>query len=165
MSFLPICVNVDDTHIVIVGGGNVALQKAKSVLQYTENITVCAPEINSAIKNFKLNVLERPYSPDVLEGALLVYACTNDSTLNRRIRDDAHSLGIFANVADNPDLSDFISPAIYRAGTTSVAVSSDGKDVKSSVALRNIIRAFLQSGTSVSATDSTDDAFKPGARR
>lgn len=163
MNFLPICVNVDGAHIVIVGGGGVALQKVKAVVQYTQNITVCAPEVNSEIKNFGLNVLQQHYSPGVLEGAMLAYACTNDGPLNRRIRDDAHRLGILVNVADNPELCDFISPAIFKEGTMSVAVSSNGGQVNASVALRNTIRAFLQGGASFSSPDSQDTALAPAA--
>jgi precorrin-2 dehydrogenase/sirohydrochlorin ferrochelatase len=164
MNFLPICVNVDGTQILIVGGGSVALQKVKVLLQFTRNIMVCAPEVNPEIKNFGISVVEKQYSPDVLEGALLAYACTNDGALNRRIRDDAHRLGILVNVADNPELCDFISPAIFKEGTMSVAVSSNGGQVKTSVALRNTIRAFMQGGASVSSSDSQNAALAPAAK-
>ncbi len=163
MNFLPICVNVDGARIVIVGGGSVALQKVKALVQYTKNITVCAPEVNPTIKSFGVNVLERIYLPDVLEGALLAYACTDDSRLNRRIRDDAHRYGIFVNVADNPELCDFVSPAIFKQGTMSVAVSSNGQQVKASVSLRNAICALLQGEASYPSDDSQSADVAPAA--
>ena len=33
-SFMPICIDVSETRIVVIGGGNVALQKLRSIVQH-----------------------------------------------------------------------------------------------------------------------------------
>jgi siroheme synthase-like protein len=144
MNFLPICVNVDSARIVMVGGGKVALHKLKALLQYTRDVTVVGREVRPEVKALGIEVKEQSYEPSVLDGARLVYAATNDRELNRRVRGDAHARGMLVNVVDDAELCDFISPAIYKRGHMSVAVSSNGEDVKASLAWRTSIRNLLE---------------------
>jgi precorrin-2 dehydrogenase/sirohydrochlorin ferrochelatase len=146
MSFLPVCLNMENAAIVVVGGGTVAEQKIKPILQYTHNITVCAPEILPSIQALPVAILSQSYTEAVLTGARMVYACTNDRNINRQIALDARRLRILVCVADDPEFCDFISPAIYKKDHMSVAVSSNAQDVKRSVAWRNRIAELLSSG-------------------
>ena len=146
MSFLPICLNMENAAVVVVGGGTVAEQKIKPVLQYTHNVTVCAPEILPSIQAFPVTILKQWYTEAVLTGARIVYACTNDRDINRKVALDARQLRILVCVADDPEFCDFISPAIYKKEHMSVAVSSNAQEVKRSVAWRNRIAELLSRG-------------------
>ena len=146
MSFLPICLNMENAKIVFVGGGTVAEQKIKPVLQYTHNITVCAPEVLPSIRALPVAILAQSYTEAVLTGARMVYACTNDRNINRQIALDARQMRILVCVADDLEFCDFISPAIYKKGYMSVAVSSNAQDVKRSVTWRNRIAELFSSG-------------------
>jgi siroheme synthase-like protein len=93
---------------------------------------------------FKLE--RKTYERSDLDGAFLVYVCTENEALNARVKDDARSLGIMACVCDNSALCDFISPAIYQSGDVTVAVSTGGRDVRRSIAIRNRIGELMQNG-------------------
>lgn len=144
MNFLPVCLDITDKNILFIGGGKVCLHKLKTVILYTYNIRVLAPEISDEISAYEVELVRDFYRVEYLEGASIVYACTNNRELNLRIKDDCKKMNILVNVCDDPENCDFISPAIYKDGNISVAVSSDGKDVKKSVSLRNSIREILE---------------------
>jgi len=144
MIFLPLCLNIQNRRILVVGGGNVAAQKLSTLCLYGADITVAAPEIGEAVRRFPVRTVERAYSDGLLDGMGLVFACTDDRELNRRIGEAARQRGILVNVADDPAFCDFISPAVYKEGDMSVAVSSNARDVRRSVAWRNEIRKIAQ---------------------
>ncbi len=138
--FLPLNIRVDDKKILFVGGGKIALHKIRTIEQYTRNITILAPEISEDLSGKGFTEIRKLYEPSDLEGCFLVYASTNDNAVNRRVKDDAAARGIMVNVVDNRELSDFISPAIIKKGEMTVAVSSNGENVKKSVEWRNRLR-------------------------
>ena len=147
MNFLPICLDIENAAIVVVGGGKVAEQKIKPLLQYTHSITVYAPETLAAIEALPVTIVKQSYTKAALAGTRLVYACTNDRNINRQIALDAKQLQILVCVADDPGWCDFISPAIFKKAHMSVAVSSNAEDVKRSVAWRNRIAEALSGET------------------
>ncbi len=80
----------------------------------------------------------------LLEGASIVYGATDSWDLNREIGADGRAIGAIVNVVDDPKNCDFVSPAIHRNGDgMSVAVTSNAKNVRASINLRNKIRDFL----------------------
>ncbi len=143
-SFLPICINVANVRILVVGGGRVAAQKLNTLIKYSRQITVCAPEICKEIKEMNLRLVEKPYAPEILEGHLLVYACTNNRQLNRKIGQQARQNGALVNVADDPAYCDFISPAVFKKGDFSAAFSSNARDVKKSIRWRNKFKKMFE---------------------
>lgn len=146
MNFLPVGINISGKKILIIGGGNVAFQKAKILSQYTKDIDFLAKEFKEElVREFgDHKFIKKSYKKNYLKGYFLVYACSNDENLNRIISKDAKSLKILVNVCDKPDLSDFISPAIYKKENLSIAVTSNAKDVRKSIDLRNKIKEFLE---------------------
>jgi len=146
MNFIPICLRITDRKVLIVGGGRVARQKLETLLQYTREVLVRAPEVAQEIEQAGIEVERLPYDPDCLEGMGLVFACTNDRAVNRRVVEDARGRGILVCSADDPGYSDFVSPAIVKAGHMSVAVSSDARDVKRAISWRNSVRRKVEQG-------------------
>ncbi|URA09224.1 precorrin-2 dehydrogenase/sirohydrochlorin ferrochelatase family protein [Thermospira aquatica] len=146
MTFLPIAINIEGKKILIIGGGKVAFQKANILSLYTRNITFLAlefiPEIQTHFSDCVF--LKRAYKKCYLKKFFLVYACTNDNTLNQQIAADAKKLSILVNVCDSPEFCDFISPAIYKKKNVSIAVTTNGTSAKQSVFLRNTIKEFLE---------------------
>ncbi|NTV02541.1 MAG: bifunctional precorrin-2 dehydrogenase/sirohydrochlorin ferrochelatase [Chlorobiaceae bacterium] len=138
--FLPLNIRVDDKKILFVGGGKIALHKIRTIEKYTRNITIVAPEIIGELTGKGFAEILKRYEPSDLDGFFLVYASTNDHEVNRRVKENAAARGIMVNVVDNRELSDFISPAIIKTGEMSVAVSSNGSNVKKSVEWRNRLR-------------------------
>lgn len=142
-SFMPLCIDVAQARIVMIGGGNVAFQKLRRIAGYAGNIFVYASAVLPEIKALPLTYIEGAYEPGVLVGARLVYACTDDRALNRRIGDDARRAGALVNVADDPETCDFVSPAIFKCEDMSVAISSNGRHVKKSVKWRDAIQKYV----------------------
>ncbi len=144
MTFLPISLNITGKDILIIGGGNVAYQKIKLLLPFTDRISVVAREICDNIINLNLKKLTwKDYDPSDLDGFFLVYAATNILELNKQVFEAAHARNILVNVVDNVPYCDFVSPAIYKSGPMTVAVGSNAEDVKASIELRNRIKDFL----------------------
>lgn len=144
MNFIPICLRISDRKVLVVGGGRVARQKLETLLQYTRDVMVRAPQVVKEIEEMGIAVERVPYQPDCLEGVGLVFACTDDRAVNRRVVDDARARAILACAADDPDHSDFVSPAILKEGYMSVAVSSDARDVKRAISWRDSFRRLVE---------------------
>lgn len=131
MAYVPIFVNINsDDRIVIIGGGKVALAKAEALATSNARVEVVAEQIIPALQTLLQQTGGRaivsPYHGQAIAGAKLVIAATNDGALNQRIYDDAKALHIPVNVVDNPDLCDFIFPAIVNRGNVQIAISSSG---------------------------------------
>lgn len=142
--FLPLNIRVDNKKILFVGGGRIALHKIRTIEKYTRNITIVSPEIIDELKGKGFTEICKSYEPSDLDGAFLVYASTNVEEVNRQVRDDAEARGILVNVVDNRELSGFISPAVIRKEEMTIAVSSNGQNVKKSVEWRNRLREILE---------------------
>ena len=145
-SFMPISIDVSGKRILLIGGGKVALHKIESLLKYTNNIFVLARKVHPNIKENEIQFVEKEYESVDIIGSLLVYACTNDRDLNRKIREDCQKSGILVNVVDKPADCDFVSPAIHKDNNMSIAVSSNGQDVFKSIRIRNKIKELFIEG-------------------
>ena len=142
-SFMPICIDVSEIRIVMIGGGAVALQKLHTLVQYAGNVSVYAKSILPEIKAMPLHCEECDYDATLISGAQLVYACTDDPELNRRICEHGKKVGALVSATGGVGPRDFISPAVFRHDDMSVAVSSNGHHIKESVQWRDAIRKFI----------------------
>lgn len=143
--FMPIAIDVYNKKILIVGGGRVAYHKIQNIIGYCNQIHVVAREIDERIKILpKVSFEIKNYESSDLDDAFLVYACTNDHNTNLRIKQDALNKKILINVVDRPSECDFVSPAIYRKDSISIAVTSNGNDVYRSISVRNLIKNFFE---------------------
>jgi len=143
--FLPVLINITDKKILMIGGGKVAAHKLSTLLKFAGNITILAPEIIHEIMNDnRLDFMIKSYEKNDLLNFHIVYACTNNRKVNAVIKKDANDLGLLVNVADDPELCDFISPAIYKDDNITVAVGSNAQDVKKAIRIRNRIELILE---------------------
>lgn len=146
--FLPVSINITGKKILIVGGGRVATHKLSLLSRFTNEITILAPAISSVIRRSNFKIVQKEYHSSYLEGYFMVYACTNNHSLNQKIREEASVRGLLVNVADNPELCDFVSPAIYKNDYITIAVGSNAQNVKKAIEIRDKIETFLSHGTS-----------------
>lgn len=140
LHFLPVNINIDGKRILIIGGGRVGLHKATILSRFTDSATIISSTFREGFQSLPFRLLQKAYEPADLDGAFLVYICTENDELNRRIKQDAEQRHVLASVCDNPSLCDFTSPAIFRQGDLTVAVSSDAKDVRRSMRIRDVIQ-------------------------
>jgi siroheme synthase-like protein len=145
-SFLPISINIAGKKILLIGGGKVAFHKASLLLRYTNDITVIAPEFHVEFDTLPLRLIKKKYESDDLNGAFLIYLCTENEKLNAEIKSVCENRRILTNVCDNPQLCDFVSPAIFRENHVSIAVSSNAQNVRQSIAIRDQIQQLAAEG-------------------
>jgi len=129
MKTYPIMLNLAGRRAVVVGAGAVGRRKAAELVDAGAEVRLIDPEQAEADEDERLGPVERigqAYRPELLTGALLVLACTDDRTLNARIAADARARGILVNAADEPDSCDFLMPAVLREGDVVVAVGTGG---------------------------------------
>jgi siroheme synthase-like protein len=111
---------------LVVGGGRVALQKVKGLLDAGAEVTVIAPDILPAIAELAVTCTERAYRSPEAGDYRLVIATTGDAAVNQQVHDDADAAGVWVNSADDPDRCTFVLPARVRQGRLLVTVSTGG---------------------------------------
>lgn len=130
-SYMPISLTMKGRTCLVVGGGNVALRKVETLLDYDTDITVIAPEVDDKLKAFaergKIKLEQRPYRSPEAGAFQLVVSAADDMAVNEQVHDDAHGAGVLVNVADQPALCDFIFPAVLRRDCLTTAISTDGQ--------------------------------------
>lgn len=142
--FLPIAIDISSKKILIIGGDYDAYKKLKLLQRSTDLIEVVASYIIDEIKNSGAVYFEKEYHKDMLEDYFLIYSCVEDPAFVQGLIEDANSAKVLLNVHDQPDLCEFVSPAIYRKSNISVAVSSNGEDVYESIRVRDQIKDYLE---------------------
>ena len=122
----PILLDVTDLFIVIIGGGAVAARKANGlIVAKARRIRCVSPVFHDDIPPVVERIAEQ-YADNYLDGAELVFACTDDPDVNRAVVRDARTRGIFVNRADSDDSDpgDFSTPAKLEDGAVIIAVSA-----------------------------------------
>ena len=142
MDFLPLFHKLQERVVLVAGGGEVALRKARLLSEAGAQLRVVAPQIRSELNELagEGGVFQRGYETADLQGVALVIAATDDEPLNARISAEAQALGIPVNVVDAPALCSVIFPAIVDRSPLIVAVTSGGD----APVLARLIRAKIE---------------------
>ena len=142
MDFLPLFHKLQGRVVLVVGGGEVALRKARLLSDAGGQLHVVAPEVRGELAALagEGRVHLRGYESADLQGVALVVAATDDEPLNARISAEAQALGIPVNVVDAPALCSVIFPAIVDRSPLIVAVTSGGD----APVLARLIRAKIE---------------------
>jgi siroheme synthase-like protein len=120
------CLDLEGRSCLVVGGGPVALEKVRGLLDCAARVTVVAPELVDELRALPVEVVERRYRPSDLDDRFLVVAATSTPDVNRRIYRDACARALLCNVVDVPELCTFILPAVLRRDPIAIAVSTGG---------------------------------------
>jgi len=127
----PIFLDLSGQPVVVVGGGAVAERKIEALIPTGARITVVSPKVTPRIAaraaEGAITLHQRAYRTGDLAGSRLAYAATSDSEVNQAVRGEARAEGVWLNVADQPDLCDFITPATVRRGHLTLAVSTNAR--------------------------------------
>jgi precorrin-2 dehydrogenase/sirohydrochlorin ferrochelatase len=120
------CLDLEGRRCVVVGGGAVGLEKAQGLLDCGAQVTVVSPELHEELHGLPIIWRPRPYRERDLDGVFLVVAATPHERVNRRVHADAQARNLLCNVADVPELCNFILPAVYRQDPIAIAISTGG---------------------------------------
>jgi siroheme synthase-like protein len=137
--FYMACLDVTGRRCLVVGGGSVGHEKAAGLAACGAHVVVVSPDLHDSFAELDVEWQKRRYRKRDLRGAFLVVAATSDRKVNERVHADAERRGMLCNVADVPDLCNFILPAVHREGPIAVAVSTGGASPALAKRLRNDI--------------------------
>ena len=128
--FYIACLRLSGRRCVVVGGGEVGLEKVEGLLACDARVTLIAteavPELEQYAGEGSIEWERREYETADLEGAFVVIAATDDTAVNIRVFEDAEARAMLVNVVDVPPLCNFILPAIVRSGPLAIAISTAG---------------------------------------
>jgi precorrin-2 dehydrogenase/sirohydrochlorin ferrochelatase len=129
--FYIACLKLSGRRCLVIGGGEIGLEKVEGLLACDADVTLIAPTAEPALEEYaregSIRWERRAYagSPD-LEGAFMAIAATDDTDVNIAVYDDAERRAMLVNVVDVPPLCNFILPAIVRMSPLAIAISTAG---------------------------------------
>jgi uroporphyrin-III C-methyltransferase / precorrin-2 dehydrogenase / sirohydrochlorin ferrochelatase len=130
LNAFPVFLRVEGRVVVIVGGGDEALAKARLVGQSSAAIRIVAPQLTHGlaawVAEHGATHVAGVYRPELLADAVMVFAASGDEALDRRVSDDARDRGIPVNAVDRPELCNFYTPAIVNRAPVCVAIGTEG---------------------------------------
>lgn len=145
----PVFLKAAQLQILIVGGGNVALEKLGFLLKSSPdaNVFMVAPEFKEEIKKLakphQVTLEKSRYAVRYLEHKHMVIACTDDESVNQKVYRDCRTRSILVNVADNPPLCDFYMGGIVTKGNLKLAISTNGTSPTLAKRLRQFFEEVL----------------------
>lgn len=129
-----ICLDLQGQTACVVGGGKIAARKVESLLDAGAIVHIIADRLCDDLRAKltdpalpgRLLWHEGPYQRNLPAKARLVVACTDNRDVNRKVREDCRISRVLCNVVDDPELCDFIVPALRQIGRVQIAVSTGG---------------------------------------
>lgn len=146
----PIFVKVHQINVLIVGGGNVGLEKLSFLLKSSPraNVEVISidfiPELKALAKEHPtVKLTQKPYETSDLEKRHLVIGCTDDLTVNLQINREAKAKHLLVNIADTPDQCDYYLGGIVTKGHVKIAISTNGKSPTTAKRIRQLLEDII----------------------
>jgi uroporphyrin-III C-methyltransferase / precorrin-2 dehydrogenase / sirohydrochlorin ferrochelatase len=131
MSLLPIFVNLENRRVTLVGAGNVALEKIGTLLKTGLRLRVVAPrvlpEVHRMAAEGKLELIERAFVPEDLDGSFLVITATDSAEVNHAVYREAIARNLPCNSADDIPNCDFFFGSVVSRGDLQIAISTAGE--------------------------------------
>src|SRR5919202_338831 len=128
--FYIACLKLSGRRCLVVGGGEIGLEKVEGLLACDADVTLVAPEavdeLQELAREGSIRWERREYRSEDLEGTFMVIASTNSTDVYIRVYEDAEKRAMLVNVVDVPPLCKFILPAILRTGPLAIAISTAG---------------------------------------
>ena len=137
------CLDLQGRRCVVVGGGTIGAEKARGLLACGADVTIVSPTLDESLRSLAVTWQRGTYRRRDLRGAFLVIAATSQRDVNERVHRDAERRGLLCNVADVPDLCNFILPAVHREGPIAVAVSTGGASPALAKRIRSDVAAIV----------------------
>jgi precorrin-2 dehydrogenase len=141
--FYIACLKLTGRRCLVVGGGEVGLEKVEGLLACDGDVTLVSPEAVPELRELaaegSIRWERREYRTSDLDRTFIAIAATGDTDVNIRVWEEAEERAMLVNVVDVPPLCNFILPAIVRTGPLAIAISTAG----ASPALAKRIRAEI----------------------
>ena len=156
----PVFLQLNELHVLLVGGGKVGLEKLTALLENSPKatVTIVAREISADVRHYvanypRIQLLERAFEETDLNGVDLVVVASNNPELNLRIRKECRSRHLLINVADKPDLCDFYLGSIVKKGNLKLGISTNGKSPTIAKRMKELLNEALPEEIDETLTD------------
>lgn len=140
----PISVNLKDKSCLVIGGGAIAERRVLGLLGQGARITVVAPDTTPKLREMAaasaIDWQCENCKNEMLDGAFLVIAATNNRDVNAAMTREAQSRNILVCRADKYEDGNFTTPAVVRRGNLVLTVTTEGR----SPTLAAIVRERLE---------------------
>ena len=138
----PVNLLLEGRPVLVVGGGRIAAEKVRGLVEAGASVTVVAPEVDPAIEALGAVLERRAYRAGEVAGYRLAVAATADPAVNQAVYDDGEAAGVWVNAADDPDRCSITLPARVRRGDLLLTASTGGR----SPAVAAWVRERLEEG-------------------
>lgn len=146
----PVFLKLNDLHTVLIGAGNVGLEKLTAILNNSSEATITViakdvlPEVLSLSEAYpRLTIRQKLFEAIDLDVADIVVAATDNSELNRQIRQAAKQRKLLINVADKPELCDFYLGSVVKKGDLKLGISTNGKSPTVAKRIKEVLNEAL----------------------
>jgi precorrin-2 dehydrogenase/sirohydrochlorin ferrochelatase len=146
----PIFLKLHNINVLIVGGGNVGLEKLSFMLKSSPNANVevvapkFIPELEALVeKHPSVKLTQAKFKKKMLKKRNMVIACTDDLKVNKRVYDLSRKRYLICNIADTPDLCDYYLGGIVTKGNVKIAISTNGKSPTTAKRLREFFEEVI----------------------
>jgi len=145
----PIFLKVSQLNTLIVGGGNVGLEKLTFLLKSSPNakVTIVSKDFKQELidlaSQHQVKLVTGSYKLSYLQGRHMVIATTDNVEVNVQVYKDCKSRNILVNVADNPPYCDFYMGGIVTKGNVKLAISTNGKSPTTAKRLRQFFEEVI----------------------
>ncbi|MBA4168526.1 MAG: TSUP family transporter [Chitinophagaceae bacterium] len=149
-NLFPVFLKLEELTVLLVGGGNVGLEKLSAIISNAPltQVTVVAIEINEGIRSLaathgNIRLEQREYSAEDIDSAAIIITAIDDPFTSEQIRNDAKSKGKLLNAADKPALCDFYLGSIVKKGNLKIAISTNGKSPTIAKRLKEVLNDVI----------------------
>ncbi len=146
-TFYPLLIDISRYKCLVVGGGHIALEKVKNLLDFEADITIISPDICFELANLAgekhIHCESREYVEGDASGYRLVFAATDDPHINAAVREECNRKSILVNVAEKPELSNIIIPSSIKESNFTISVATTGDAPFFTRKIREVIRKNL----------------------
>lgn len=146
----PVFLKLHNLNVLIVGGGNVGLEKLFFMLKSSPNanVEVVAPKFLAeleelAAKHPTVTLTKAKYKKQMLKKRHLVIACTDNLKVNEKVFYQARKRYLICNIADTPDFCDYYLGGIVTKGNVKIAISTNGKSPTTAKRLREFFEEVI----------------------
>lgn len=149
MAYFPLFIDLADRRVLVVGGGDTALRKTRTLREFGADVVVVSPQFDPSLlelakEDASITLIAREYSEEFFSGDLaLVIAATDDPEVNRQVAEEAKRRHIPVNSVDDPENCTFYFPAIVKDDDVVVGVSSGGKSPLVTQHVKKTIKSVL----------------------
>jgi len=130
LDHLPIFLNVKGQRALVVGEGTLAARKADLLVRAGCDLTVIAPTPNKdlarLLREQQITHKTGDLVADDLDGCVIAFGAASDTAVNRKLHGLATAASIPVNISDDPELCDFIMPALVDRSPVLIAIGSGG---------------------------------------